>query len=105
MKTIERADRKVVITVNGTDKTAEYRFKCNLCKHMDVCDNISGCKHVKYLVEHAPTAVQCVSLDRSNHVAAIPAADAAAFAKIRTIIERTHRKRMYPYAELSVKIK
>jgi len=105
MKTIEKADRKVVITINGIDKTAEYRFKCNECKQINNCANMSECKHVKYLAEHAPATVQCAFLDKNSHVAAIPASDAAAFAKICTIVERTHRKRMFPYVEMNVKIK
>lgn len=102
---IEKADRKVFITINGIDKTAEYRFKCNQCKQINNCASMSECKHVKYLAEHAPATVQCASLDKNSHVATIPVKDAIEFAKIRTVIERTHRKRMYPYAELCVKIK
>ena len=102
---IERANRKVFITVNGIDKTAEYRFKCDLCKHMRACDDASKCKHIKYVADHTSAHIQSETLDKDRHIAAVPVKDAVEFAKIRTIIERTHRKRMYPYAELSVKIK
>ena len=102
---IERANRKVFITVNGTDKTAEYRFKCDMCKHMMACNDASKCKHIKYVAEHTDACVQSKTLDKDRHVASIPVKDAIEFAKIRTVIERTHRKRMYPYAELCVKIK
>ncbi|MBR2412761.1 MAG: hypothetical protein IKB10_03820 [Alphaproteobacteria bacterium] len=102
---IERANRKVFIIINGIDKTAEYRFKCDLCKHMSACDDVSGCKHIKYVADHTAAHIQSETLDNDRYIAAVPANDAAAFAKIRTIVERTHRKRMYPYAELCVKIK
>lgn len=105
MKTLESANRRVIITVNGVDKTAEYRFKCTECKQMNCCPDMSKCKHVKYVADHSPAAVKCKSLDKYNHTAAVVVDDAAAFAKLRTVIERTHRKRMYPYAEMCVKIK
>ena len=105
MRAIEKADRRVIITVNSEDKTAEYRFKCNECKQIKNCNDLSGCKHIKYLVEHTPVNVHCEALDNNKHSAAVVAPDAEAFAKIRTIVERTHRKRMYPYVELNVKVK
>ena len=105
MKTLESANRRVIITVNGVDKTAEYRFKCSECKQINSCLDMSECKHVKYVADHSPAVVKCKSLDKDNHNAAIVADDAATFAKLRTVIERTHRKRMYPYVELNVKVK
>ena len=105
MKTLERANRRVIITVNGEDKTAEYRFKCTECKHMDNCPNMSECKHVKYLADHSPVVVKSNSLDKDNHTAAVVVGDAATFAKMRTVIERNHRKRRYPYVVLNVKVK
>ena len=105
MKTLESANRRVIITVNGVDKTAEYRFKCTECKQINCCPDMSECKHVKYVADHSPAAVKCKSLDKDNHTAAVVVDDAAAFAKLRTVIERTHRKRMYPYVELTVKVK
>ena len=105
MKILERANRRVTITVNGENKTAEYRFKCTECKHMDHCPNMSECKHVKYLADHSPVVVTSNTLDKDNHMAAVAVGDAVTFAKMRTVIERTHRKRMYPYAALCVKVK
>ncbi len=102
---LERADRKVVITVNGTDKTAEYQFKCNLCKQIDMCENVSNCKHIRYVGDHTNAHVQCELLEKNRHIVAIPVKDSIEFAKVRTVVERTHRKRMYPHAKLNVKIK